>query len=245
MINKEGDPAALWLLERRRDAAKMALVEMIKVEDGEKPWSVYDEDLAGFGDAFFVVTEGYKRLRDEMIERRRKRGKLCVFHAFGGVGVLRSISDTVGLDFGLSLGLSDNRTDEGADYDDKRGIVMMTGDAMRSTTWKFVRQITEEKSPQGYDFIVSVPMGGWGILDYDPLMHFMWLDRFWSLLNPDGGTLYLRFDITKNPSEGSIWQRFFESRGIAARGYNSALRLTRRLKDPEKLPRPKRADLVM
>lgn len=232
------DPAIVWLNSRRKTSDDEIIIEADTSGRGYKPWPVYDLGIERYDDYFGEVSPIGVSIKDDLEHKRASVGRLNVFHPMGGVGLLRSISETVGLDYGLALGLTDHRSLPQRLTDRSNGLEMLTGDVFRHESWTRIREAISRRGIDGFDYIFCNPIGGWTVLGYDPLMHFFLLDRFWKMLSPNGGRLYIHFDSTRNSLEGQMWKDYFENYDLDCRGLEATLCITRGPEDPAKLPKP-------
>lgn len=129
--------------------------------EGEKvyPWRVFEKSVDDYEIDFGSLGD---RLIHEFLEDRRSRNlQTCVLDFASGGSAVRQLAREELIVSGLSIGLTDPRSEKMREDDQFRNIEVLTGDLLFGTTWGNIKQwIKKNNNGEKADLIMCRSNGG-------------------------------------------------------------------------------------
>ncbi|MCW1930164.1 MAG: hypothetical protein KIH62_002500 [Candidatus Kerfeldbacteria bacterium] len=241
------------LEQMQRESRHMRLGE---TREGAKRWYIYRRLSSDYEREFenlFFERDGIRRF----VSERKNKGLPVVIGDFMSDG--HALSGFLP-DAGLAISLRDNTNERiRAEYVAAH-ISVLEGDLSHAAAWREIDRWLDVQAPDSkkFDLILCCPHGPMTLFSDDPRFLFVFLQRMWRRLNPDGGML-----LTQVPRSFSYllesWERTLHIQGIDVLSDMSMLkhprfvpkqdffspqyveisphiRIDRKISDPERLP---------
>lgn len=145
---------------------------------------------------------------------------------------------------GVAIGLGETRTQEMIEEDLKHNRYFVKGDVLRRSTWRKLHEVMRaHEITEGFPLVLEVADGGLTKITGDPNVHFNLAQEMWSVLNPNGGRMFLqmrnndKFFLSSYPLINNLnWITFLRESGIKASNTGEGIALARQPENPASLP---------
>lgn len=150
----------------------------------DDPWEISQRaSVVSYDETFKEVLHG-ESSNNLLLSRRQHSGRGAVVLDIMGYMPLGLMFDG-----GVGLALGDRRTMEEKESDNKRGVVIITGDVLEKGTWRKVSEWKTNRGIKGFDLIYCRPQSGFKTIPQDPDVYFYLLQNAWNLLSSEGGMM--------------------------------------------------------
>ncbi|MDP3917690.1 MAG: hypothetical protein Q8Q30_00745 [Candidatus Woesebacteria bacterium] len=166
----------------------------------------------------------------QRVDMFKKEGRdVRVLDLMGYGAVLRKLDVK-----GLAVALEDARTLEEKQYDAKRGVGFVEGNALSSKTWQKIKEDVKEHGQ--FDLILCRPLAGISQIPENRVVYAAFIQRLYRLTRPDRGTILSEIHYDMKPVVERFSKNINTIEGIIAKNTSGAFSLMRFPGSPDQIP---------
>lgn len=230
-----------FIADIRRTRRRTNVMRRVWVKEGFEPWSYQGSDFRNYMESFKEVLGGIDLLRFV-----QERPFPVVVDLMATTDSVRSLFTELMPDkprLGVSVSLTDFRSDDQKNEDKRQGVIHIAGDLTRLSTWKRTKQSLNGRK---IDLIMERAINGLVFIPAKKEFYALSASELYSQLNEGGGMLIAQVPTVMGLKYDGIpieeWIRLLRLNGIDAHyaevggstdeGFLGAIRITRTPNSP-------------